>query len=323
MYLIGPTYYFFILYISQPKFKIRWMHLLHLLPFILHLIELSPFYMLSCSEKASVYLAYRNSELLDYSWGIIPYRSHSVLKAGLVFMYTIAGFIKIRPLFLEGKRTSNASKRVVLLFLMLDVSLKLLTFGTIFLSYLFAKVFPKGFYYVGDSIFFIDVTVCAFFLLLYPYLPKKSQLLVRGKYVGKQPVRDMMGEKATNLPQGMEEENESQEFKEELYQIFDEHYSNPNLNNPQIAKLMCVSERQFYRKMQTVAAESPSELLLFYRLEKAFALIQSDPERSIGQISKAVGLNSHSYFTRRFNEYFGEKPGDVRKEAKRKAAGNA
>jgi AraC-like DNA-binding protein len=316
MYLIGPAYYFFILYISQRGFKIRWIHLLHLLPFILHLMELAPFFILSSSEKAAVFLAYRNAELLNYSWGMIPYRFHSVIKAGLVFTYAFAGFIRIRTLFAGDMQAVSSPKRIVLLFLMLDVSLKVLTFGVIFLSYLFVKLFPENFYYVGDVLFFVDAVVCAFFLLLYPDIPEKSLLIPGNGDDVKQESNETAQEVDNTQSYVQEQEKESLEFKEGINRVFEDYFSDAGLNNSMIAKLMYMSERQLYRKAQRLTGHSPSELLLYFRIEKAAVFIKSDPERSIGDISKAIGFKSPSYFTRCFQRFFGLKPSEFQKSCK-------
>jgi AraC-like DNA-binding protein len=83
-----------------------------------------------------------------------------------------------------------------------------------------------------------------------------------------------------------------------------------------IAKLMYMSERQLYRKAQRLTGHSPSELLLYFRIEKAAVFIKSDPERSIGDISKAIGFKSPSYFTRCFQRFFGLKPSEFQKSCK-------
>ena len=55
MYLYGPLYYFFITGVFTPKYRFKLLDLVHLLPFVLHTVELLPYWILSGAEKTALF----------------------------------------------------------------------------------------------------------------------------------------------------------------------------------------------------------------------------------------------------------------------------
>jgi AraC-like DNA-binding protein len=56
-YLFGPLGYFYILASLNRKFKFRYIHLLHTLPFLINIIDLTPVYLLGPDQKIEQYKA--------------------------------------------------------------------------------------------------------------------------------------------------------------------------------------------------------------------------------------------------------------------------
>lgn len=54
-YLMGPTVYLFTLSTLSPRFKYKRIYLLHLLPFLINVIEFLPFYLNTAEFKLSFY----------------------------------------------------------------------------------------------------------------------------------------------------------------------------------------------------------------------------------------------------------------------------
>ena len=76
------------------------------------------------------------------------------------------------------------------------------------------------------------------------------------------------------------------------------------------------SRRTLQRHFEDSLGQSPSDVLVALRLERAKALL-ADPSRSIGDVALACGFNSQSHFTTVFRAAFGVAPGRYRAELAR------
>ncbi|GGH61629.1 DNA-binding response OmpR family regulator [Filimonas zeae] len=74
-----------------------------------------------------------------------------------------------------------------------------------------------------------------------------------------------------------------------------------------LAQHMNMSRPTFYRKIKSLSALSPKELVDITRLKKAASLI-AENEYSLSEISRMVGYSSQSLFSRNFQKYFNASP---------------
>ena len=85
-----------------------------------------------------------------------------------------------------------------------------------------------------------------------------------------------------------------------------------NINNEyytieQLSNDMCMSRMTFYRKIQSLTGQKPTEFVRTIRLTRAATLLK-EGEMSIKEISFATGFSSVSYFSRCFRTMFGVPP---------------
>ena len=73
-----------------------------------------------------------------------------------------------------------------------------------------------------------------------------------------------------------------------------------------MAAEMGVSERQLQRKLKALIGHTPSDYLRAYRLQQSLEQLREG--NSIGEVAKAVGFTSQSYFTTCFKAQFGTTP---------------
>lgn len=310
MYLYGPLFYFFIVAVFNPQHRFRLFDLVHLLPFVLHTVELWPYWGLPGTEKTALYKEFLQTGPMYSNWGLLTFREHVIIKSGLVIGYSFAIFYKIRPAI--GQLLANWKKQIIQSFLILDFFLRVGVFGMIFLFYLLFWLLPHGFMFLVDGIFFMDGFICAFFILLYPGFVSENFLGgERGTYV-------RLGSNYSGEGKSLETSkkvNASPPFEEKINSVFEEHYGDPGLSVATLSILMNMSERQLFRKAKEWTGKSPVELLLSFRLQKAHTAIQAQPEKSISQILHESGFKNQSYFSKRFREHFGLSPRDFRKSA--------
>ena len=106
--------------------------------------------------------------------------------------------------------------------------------------------------------------------------------------------------------------NPEDQFFQKLHAILEKHYSNPKLKVQRIAEQMHLSYQQLNRKIKALTDKTTALYLRSYRLQKAKALLQTQPELNISEVAYDVGFDSPNYFTRVFAEEFGVSPNEVR-----------
>jgi AraC-like DNA-binding protein len=80
----------------------------------------------------------------------------------------------------------------------------------------------------------------------------------------------------------------------------------------ELARLCCMSKRNFARTFQAAMGETPIAYLVKLRLARAAALLRRHDE-NVTSVAYKVGFNDSNYFTRQFHEMFGVAPSDYRK----------
>lgn len=102
-------------------------------------------------------------------------------------------------------------------------------------------------------------------------------------------------------------------FEDRLKSIIRKNLRQDGLDNSFLAKQLCLSEAQFYRKVKQELNCSPNVLVRNIRLKTARSLL-SLSHKSVQEIAFSVGFSHVGYFIRRFEEQFGQSPGQLRKE---------
>lgn len=85
----------------------------------------------------------------------------------------------------------------------------------------------------------------------------------------------------------------------------------------EVSRAIGVSERTLRRRFQAVVGQSWRSYLLQARLLRAMTLL-AEPDRSVLDVSVAVGFDSVSAFTRAFTQRCGETPSSYRRRANRR-----
>ena len=95
-------------------------------------------------------------------------------------------------------------------------------------------------------------------------------------------------------------------FLSELDEVLNRNYTDRAFDLRRMATEMGVSERQLQRKLKALIGHTPSEYLRAYRLQKSLEQLREGD--SIGEVAKAVGFSSQSYFASCFKAQFGTSP---------------
>jgi len=98
-------------------------------------------------------------------------------------------------------------------------------------------------------------------------------------------------------------------FLKKLDDYIRKNIKDTHLDVDQLAYYMNMSRPTFYRKIKSLSALSPKELIDITRLKKAASLI-AENEFSLYEIASMVGYSSQSVFTKNFQRYFNLAPRD-------------
>ena len=318
-YLFGPTYLFLILSTIRPDFKLRKIHILHLLPFFLHLIELGPFWISSAEEKrvlAKLFQTLSQTSLLTSDYGYFSYREHIIFQFSLGIGYTLAGLYAVWPLLQERRLSSEVVQKKVSTWIKLDIVLKILSFSIVLLIFLFFWAFPLSFHRFHFYMFFLSTFLSALLLLMYPEV----------LFVGHYPFNTTDKPQAENAAVEVDIKvslnatstggADESAFSATLKEIFEEHFANEALDIPLLARLMHLSERSLYRKTKEAFGKSPAQALLDFRMGKVCLFMQKDPNRAIAQVAKEVGITNYGSFSSAFSERYGMLPREFQKKCK-------
>ncbi|GAA5225293.1 two-component regulator propeller domain-containing protein [Membranihabitans marinus] len=101
------------------------------------------------------------------------------------------------------------------------------------------------------------------------------------------------------------------EFQTQILELLEENLSNPDFSANEFCKVFFMSERQMRRKINAEFNMTPNQLIRNFRLHKARELLRNT-NSSITEICFAVGFNELTYFSKRYKEFYGHSPSEVR-----------
>jgi signal transduction histidine kinase/ligand-binding sensor domain-containing protein/AraC-like DNA-binding protein len=98
-------------------------------------------------------------------------------------------------------------------------------------------------------------------------------------------------------------------FVQQVFSNIEKHFHDDQFGVEKLSDLMNMSRKHLHRKIKILTDQSPNELIRNFRLRKAKYLL-SENSGTVTQVCYEVGFNNPSYFSKCFNEFFGENPSD-------------
>ncbi len=102
-------------------------------------------------------------------------------------------------------------------------------------------------------------------------------------------------------------------FIQKLTRIIEANISNENFSIEVLCAELGLSRSQLHRKIKAVTNQSTSEFIRNFRLQRASELLKQDAG-NIAEICYMVGFNSQNYFTKMFQNLYGQTPLEFKKE---------
>jgi len=98
-----------------------------------------------------------------------------------------------------------------------------------------------------------------------------------------------------------------EKFVQKLINIIQNNLSDKNLNSEMISREIGISRSQLYKKINSVANTSVNLFIRSIRLKKAAQLL-AEGKLNITEVAYEIGFDNLPYFSKCFNEEFGESP---------------
>ena len=156
-------------------------------------------------------------------------------------------------------------------------------------------------------------------LNLNEYLEKpfsKDELLSRVQYILE---RSMNRKKIVNLESVTETEmnfdSSSAALVEKIKECILSNLTNPEFNVSMLSKMCGYEQKKLNQILKSKLGLSIVNIILEVRLLKAYEYIVKSKFPTLNEVMYAVGINSRSYFSKKFEERFGLKVGELRKKS--------
>ena len=156
-------------------------------------------------------------------------------------------------------------------------------------------------------------------LNLNEYLEKpfsKNEILSRVQYILE---RTLNRKKILNLEPEIQEEvnfdSSSAELVEKIKECILSNLTNPEFNVTMLSKMCGYEQKKLNQILKSKLGLNLVNIILEVRLLKAYEYIVKSKFATINEVMYAVGINSRSYFSKKFEERFGLKVGELRKKS--------
>lgn len=113
---------------------------------------------------------------------------------------------------------------------------------------------------------------------------------------------------APTIPEADQEDS----FLQKVRAVVEAHFPEEDFGLPQLCQKIGMSRSQLFRKMKALTDIAPSDLIRSHRLNKAKALLESGAA-NVAEAAWQVGFKDPSYFSKLYQEEFGEMPSATRK----------
>ncbi|PWJ57605.1 signal transduction histidine kinase [Dyadobacter jejuensis] len=142
-----------------------------------------------------------------------------------------------------------------------------------------------------------------------PFSPKLIKWRAKSLIENRQLLETKFSKKLNLNPEEGLIKSPEEEFLQKVVSLIEEHITDQKLNIEFLAEECSMSRATFYRKMENMIGESPSDFIRTYRLKKATQLLKNT-NLYISEVAYQTGFKNPKYFTRIFQKEFGVTPSE-------------
>ena len=145
-------------------------------------------------------------------------------------------------------------------------------------------------------------------------LRTRVEKLLEGRRLLREKFARIMAEHQENAEQGADVPDEADlRFLRKVSDFVNRQlYLNKDVDVSRISENMCMSSRQFYRKINALTGYTPSAYILRLKIKRATNLIDKSPQISFGEVADRCGFGDYSNFVRAFKNVMDITPTEYR-----------
>ena len=309
-FLFGPLSFLFLRYVLTPNKAVTKWHSLHFLPFVLHALELMPFYFgpveLKIQEIQSVL---QSQSLINYSShvGIIPIKLIALLKLISISSDCLTGIVLLYKFISKNSKAFYQKNKLMLNWLVADSGIRLISLICI-IAYAYGKIsFNNLNFSYADLLMHLDATFNLVIIFLFPFLldgPKFTSLVHRLNAQDRQPEPDENQQKLQKYRQ----------IAKSLEMLFEEEaiFLNPQLVQEHVANRLQISVRELSRAISYVYGLSFPDFINTWRIQYLVEKRKSNEvwrSYSLEVLAESSGFGSRQGLSNATNRLYQTSPG--------------
>ena len=303
IFLQIPVFYGYVLAVSYSDFKLKWKHLVHIIPFlIVNLIYVPRLYNLNTSQDIISTLINPN-QLIEFRFNHLLFHIQVIVYLILIFRI----LYKSRKAFLENYASINIKSYKWLSQLTIALAI---FYGIALAKNIFKfSAFPVISEGIKTGLLFFELVVVSWYLLKALNHPE----LFRNISMQLKLVSEILSKENLNA-------DSSEPTKRELgllekYMLEEKPYLRPSITIQEMAKEIKIPQRDLSILINHRLNQHFFDFINGYRIEEAMKLLR-DPQKkqvTVLEILYEVGFNSKSSFNTAFKKYTGSTPTAYRK----------
>jgi AraC-like DNA-binding protein len=167
-YLYGPLNYFFVIYTVNSKRSWSKKDYVHLLPFILNFLELSPVFFSSTAAKVEMLKNFNSSTIMAYDLGLLNTLRHLLLKNAFYLVYCLLSLKFLFPIWNNRQSSLFLKNRTLFSWIFFDTIAKAFVISFTILL-LFLEEYLNDFFKQVLNIFFgLEMILSIVYILFNP-----------------------------------------------------------------------------------------------------------------------------------------------------------
>jgi len=291
LYLIGPSYWFYLQFITGAKSRWGKIDLIHLLPMVICFLAASPYYFQDCNIKLEHILSLDRSKVELPVYRGLYFGGHLLQT----LFYLALGFSRVRSFKASVQRQTRE------FVLIKNWTTKTYSF-MVSLAAIYLISFVGFIFFKDGRLFFRDLfelSITGFIHLIGFWIIKDSPILSPSRIVGN----------------GNYEPNE--DLKSSILDLMkskpylDPEYSLKNLSDALHTNTVYASQM-----INHLFDKSFTELINSYRVEEVKSRLLNDPDGKLLAVALESGFSNKNTFTRVFKKYTGVTPSEYRERVK-------
>lgn len=286
--LFNPAMFLYVRSLTEPKFKLRWLQLLHLLPFIVFEIMA---YVIKEPFSLEAFFVKDGHYLFRISFAIANFVSWSIYNPlSLVYVHKHRMHLRNEKSNIEKNENLGWVLSVAVFYFVYCAIALIITFIVFFNESL--PLLPHIYNY---TVLLFVVFILSFYGLRQQNLPKESLVTANGGAYK----NSVLSEDAKKI------------IQDKILHYFEQHriYLNPDLNMDMLSKALNTPKYQLTEVLNTTIGKNFFQFVNAYRVEAVKQML-TDPKNkfSIEAIGYECGFSSKSSFYKEFKRITGMTP---------------